>query len=147
MFHIKEYRGFTLLSLAQLVGESFHKPKGHWFEPWSGHFLGCGFHPLSGYTWEATNQCFSLTSMFSPFLFPSFPLSWKSINMSLGEDKKIVQEFLLIYLHINYRTGTYWRYSLCWNFHHYIHFCICCHWGSVVYEQGHKLWGIHGSKF
>ena len=52
--------------------------------------LGCGFGPWLRCIWEATDWCFSLTSMFlSLSLFPSLPLSLKAVSMSVGEDKKI----------------------------------------------------------
>ena len=44
--------------------------------PGWGTCLGCGFHPRLGCVPEATNQCFSLTSMFLSLSFsPFFPLS------------------------------------------------------------------------
>lgn len=45
--------------------------KGGGFDYWSEHMARsqCGFDPWLGHTWEATNPCFSLTSMpLSPFL-------------------------------------------------------------------------------
>ena len=41
--------------VAQLVGASACAPKGHGFDPWSGH------------VWETANGCLSLTAMFLPF--------------------------------------------------------------------------------
>ena len=67
--------------VAQLIGMLSHTHKGCRFDYHQGTYLGWGFR--SGHEQEATNQCFSLTSMsFSLFL----PLSLKSINISLGED-------------------------------------------------------------
>ena len=40
--------------------------------PGQSTYLGRGLDPQSGYVWEATNQCFSLTSMFFSFALPSF---------------------------------------------------------------------------
>ena len=58
-----------------------------------GTYPGCGFDPQSGHIREATNRCFSLTSMFlslPPFLSLQSQekkrKQWKAINMSLGED-------------------------------------------------------------
>ena len=58
----------ALTGVAQLVG---HCPaKGHQLGSHQGTCLGCGFDPWLGCIREATNQCFSLTSM-----FPTFSLS------------------------------------------------------------------------
>ena len=45
--------------------------------------LGCRFDPQSGHVQEATNQCFSLTSI---FFSRSLPLYLKSINILSSED-------------------------------------------------------------
>ena len=58
--------------------------------------LGCGFVLWSGSVGEATNCCISLTYIFlSPSLSPSFPLTLKSISMSLGENLKKKQNWKL----------------------------------------------------
>ena len=49
--------------------------------PSQGTYLGFRFTLVS-------DQCFSFTSMFLPFLFLYLPLSQKSVNMSSGEDFK-----------------------------------------------------------
>ena len=69
--------------LAQLVGAVSRTPKVSGSIPGQGTYLG--FRSI----WEATNQCFFLTSM---VLFLSLSRSphhsLKSINISSGEDKK-----------------------------------------------------------
>ena len=65
--------------------------KGCGFDPWSGHTPRLKFDPQSGLVQEATDQCFSLTSMFLslPLHLPLFLNSLpKSINICLGEDSK-----------------------------------------------------------
>ena len=64
----------SLASVAQLVGASSHKPKVCRFDSHSGHMPGLQVQSQSGCMWEATNQCFSHTSMslsLSLLLFPS----------------------------------------------------------------------------
>ena len=52
--------------------------------------VGCGFNPRSGPVQEATDQCFSLTTMFlSVFLSLPYSLSKISEYISLGGNKKI----------------------------------------------------------
>ena len=68
-------------SVARWVGALFCVPKGCRFEPWSGHGL------------EATDQCLMFLSL-SLSLSLSLPpspdscLSLKSVNISLGEERK-----------------------------------------------------------
>ena len=50
---------------------------------------GCGFGPRSGSIWEATDWCFSLTSMFLSLSFSLLPLSLKISKWNL---KKILLE-------------------------------------------------------
>ena len=71
------------------------KPKGYLFHAWSGHIPGfqvlcLAGDPQSGYVREATNQCFSLTSMFLslPSSLPSSLSLTAMKNMSWHEDKK-----------------------------------------------------------
>ena len=61
----------TLGHVTQLGGALSHTPKCFGFDSWSGRVQ------------EATDRCFSLTSM---ILSLSLPFSLKSINISLGED-------------------------------------------------------------
>ena len=63
----------ALPGVAQLVGCHPAKQKFPSSTPSQGTCLGCGFSPWSGYVGEATDRCFSLTSMFLSLL--SFPLS------------------------------------------------------------------------
>ena len=66
----------AMASVAQLVEESSHKPKGSRLDPQSGEGtnLGCGFGSWLGYIGEATNPCLSHIDLtlflppFSPFL-------------------------------------------------------------------------------
>ena len=58
--------------VAQLVGASSYTPKGCGLNPQSGHMPGLQARSPVGGVQEATDQCFSLTSM---FLSLSFPLS------------------------------------------------------------------------
>ena len=60
-------------SVAQWVGVSFCRPKCYGSIPSQGTCLGCGFSPQSGHVQEATDQCFSLTSMFLSLSLPPFP--------------------------------------------------------------------------
>ena len=65
------------------------KPKSLRFDAWSGHMPRWRARSWSGHVQEATDQCFSLESMFLSFSFsPALPVSLKSISMSLGEDKQ-----------------------------------------------------------
>lgn len=81
------------MSLAGWLSSLEHHPvhqKACRFDSDSGHgtYLGCEFHPQSGYMQEARDQCFSLTLMLlSLSLSLSLPLppSLSSINISLGE--------------------------------------------------------------
>ena len=76
------------LALAQLVGASSHMPK------------GCGFDPLLGCLWEATNWSFSLCLSLSPSisLSPRLYKFLKLIHISLGEDlwEKSVSVFIKV---------------------------------------------------
>ena len=49
--------------------------------------LGCGFDPLLGHVWEATDRCFSFSPSL-PLTHPALPLLLKAMKkkMSLGED-------------------------------------------------------------
>ena len=64
--------------MAQLVGHrSSHRPKGHWFDTWSGHMSGLWVWSLvAGGVQKAADGRFSLASMFLS-LSPSLPLSLK----------------------------------------------------------------------
>ena len=44
----------ALAGMAQLVGASFHTPKGHGFDSCQGTHLGCRFNRQLGSVWEAT---------------------------------------------------------------------------------------------
>ena len=69
-----------MASVAQLVGASSHKSKGHGFDSWSGHMPKL-------WVWSPVRACTrGNTSVFSPSFLPSLPLSLKSISMSSGED-------------------------------------------------------------
>ena len=89
--------------MVQFVGASSRKPKDY------------GFSPQSRHVQKATNQCFSLTSMFLCFSLPS-PLS-KSMSMSWSEDKYV---FFNIFSACRYREHTTFHGSLslawtcCW---------------------------------
>ena len=53
------------------------------FIPSQDTYIDCGFSPPLGCLWEATNRCFSITSVFlSPFL------SLKSVTIALGGNFK-----------------------------------------------------------
>ena len=59
--------------------------------PSQGKHLDYGFNPWSSCVQEATNRCFSLTSL---------PLSLKSMNISLSEDLKkdtSIKDFMVEY--------------------------------------------------
>lgn len=70
---------YALTSVAKLVRVLSHKLKCHGLIPGQGTGLGFRLSPQSGCIQEVTNQCFSFTMIF-PFLFPSFPLSLKSMG-------------------------------------------------------------------
>ena len=71
----------------------FQESKGCRFNPSRGTCLGYGFGPRLGYVWEATDQCFSLTSMFFSLSFSlPFPLSKKITKYNLK--KPISESFL-----------------------------------------------------
>ena len=80
--------GLALAGVAQLVGVLSYKPKGCRFNSQSGHIPRWLVPSLVGGEQEATDQCFSLATM---FLFCSFPpslfLSLKIINMPLDKMK------------------------------------------------------------
>ena len=73
--------------MAQLVGVSFPTPEVAGLIPGQDAYLGCGLDPLLEHKWEASNQCFFLTLMFSFLpLTPSTP-SKSNEKFSSGEDK------------------------------------------------------------
>ena len=78
---------FALAGVARWVGCCPANPKAAGMIPGQGTCLGCGFTPQSGCVWEATDQYFSLASMFLSLSLHSLPRSLKSISMPLGEDK------------------------------------------------------------
>ena len=53
-----------------------HKANDHWFNSHSGDLPGLWFGPWLRHIWEATDRCFSLTSVFHS-LSPSLPFSIK----------------------------------------------------------------------
>ena len=65
----------SLTSEAQLVGHHPAKWKVTGSIPGQGTHLGFGFGLWSGCAWEATNRCFSLNNLFSPFFPLLSPLS------------------------------------------------------------------------
>ena len=68
-----------LTGVAQLVGHCSTKQKvATGSIPGQGTCLGRKFGPQSGRVQKATDQCFSLTSMFLPSLSSSLPLSLKN---------------------------------------------------------------------
>ena len=73
--------------VAQSVGVSSHTPKGCRFDSRSGHILGCGLDPWLGHLWEATNQCFSHTSMFLSLSFSLSKSNLKKISSGEGLQK------------------------------------------------------------
>ena len=79
----KEHRGPGWV--AWLVGVSSHALKGRGFDSRSGHTPGLRVQSWSGGAQEATDGCFSLTSM---LLSLSLPLSLVSITVASGEDLK-----------------------------------------------------------
>ena len=78
--------GPCLVRLSRLEHRPIN-PKAVGLIPGQGTCLVCRFRPPSRAHMKATNQCFSLTSMFSspPLFLPSWP---PTISMSLGEGKK-----------------------------------------------------------
>ena len=65
------------------------KAKGRCFDSQSGHMPGLWARSLVGGVWEATNECFSCTSMFLSSLSSSLPLSLK-INKYIQKKRLIV---------------------------------------------------------
>ena len=86
--------------VAQLVGVSSHTPKGCGFKSQSGHISRLLGDLWSRFIQEATDWCFSFTSMFLLSLCLSVPplihllLSLKSTNIFLGEDYKIIFNYI-----------------------------------------------------
>ena len=74
--------------MAESGGVSSHKSKVRQFGSilGQGAYLGCGLNPQVGLVQEASDQRFSLTSMFLSLCMPPYPLSLKSISMYSGED-------------------------------------------------------------
>ena len=58
--------------------KSAYKPRGHWFNSWSGHMPGLWARSPVGGMQVATSQCFSLTSVFLSLSFSLPPLSHKN---------------------------------------------------------------------
>ena len=83
----------VLTGVAQLVGSSSRNQKAVASILGQGTYPHCRFNPWSRCIWEATNQCFSLTSMFLSLPF-SLCLSLKAMKKksSLGEDLKKKKE-------------------------------------------------------
>ena len=68
-------------ALAQLVGASTHKPEGQGFDSWSEHMPRL-------WVWFSAGACVrGSCSMFLSLSLSASPL-YRTINMSLGEDKK-----------------------------------------------------------
>ena len=84
-FEFLKILNLALASMAQLVGASSHKPKGHEFDSHSGHIPRLQVWPLVGVCERGSPLMF-----LSPIdvSFPSLPLSLKSVGMSSGEDPK-----------------------------------------------------------
>ena len=77
--------------VAQLVECSPRNQKVAGSIPGQGPGLGCGLGPQSGHVWEATDQCFSLTSMFLSLSFSlPAPLSKNKWNEILKKKKRIL---------------------------------------------------------
>ena len=75
--------------MAQLGGHCPTEQKVAGSIPGQGACLGCGFSPQSGRTQEASNRCFSLTSIFlSLFYFLPSPLSKNKLIKSLKKKKE-----------------------------------------------------------
>ena len=72
--HVKNIQFLALAGVAQLERGPLHQKAGGSLLS-QGTYLGWGFNLRLGHEWEATNQCFSLTS-----LFLSLPSSLSKIN-------------------------------------------------------------------
>ena len=78
----------ALAGVAQFVGTSSHKPKGHRFNSQSWHTPRLWVSPQSGPCGMQSVDVSLSHRYFSPSLSLTFPLSLISISMFLGEDKK-----------------------------------------------------------
>ena len=68
IYRNKTWRG-ALAGVALFMGRHPTNQKGPQLDPWLGHMPGLWIRPWFGHTGEATNQCFSLTSMFLSLSF------------------------------------------------------------------------------
>ena len=83
---------FSPDQLGSVSWASSHKAKGHWFNSPSVHMPGLWARTLVGGMWEATDQCFSLTSMFLSLSFSlPAPLSKNKWNEILKKKKRILR--------------------------------------------------------
>ena len=85
--YFKEYCQ-ALASMAPLAGVSSSILKGRGVNFQLGHMPRLWVPSWSGCMQEATNQCFSLTSVFLFLSLSLLPLSLKSTSMSSGENSK-----------------------------------------------------------
>ena len=84
------------------------EPKGHWFDSPSGHKPGLRARSAVG-VWEATNGCFSCTSMLLSLFLHPFPFS-KKINKSFKKIKCLHfrDTTLVIFVYIKFFKLNLW---------------------------------------